>query len=930
MTWKQLLSLLVSAIMTLTSFFQSGIGTPEEPFDPGTDPGTSVTEPAPIVEPEFPDNPDQTEAAFTPCIFHIAPEEVWLLPGDRAELIVEAEPVLPNDGQTDAPDPAEEPTAETVPESPEAASDPEAGMPIAEEATGEKKPGTETTPETGLTAEERFEETPAEEKHVSSTSESAAEEPTQTVLSVECDDEPTILPASTGSQEDAADIHEAVNEEDEIPTEEGILNCSFDPDLLEWRSENEAIAVVDQNGLVTAVSLGETVVSVYLPDRDATATCAVYVVEELPSPAAQKASALLFGRVAISQKNNWNYRPEHETAQISGGYAYYFDVYRCDKNGRYTGRDGDLNGRVTWFSDNTKVATVDQYGRVTAVGEGTAIISVKSQYFWGYISVFNPVHVAVYKSESGKAIVKSWVSQYQCTDKRSGHKCEVRTVSPGTELQIHGKSGGYYYANIAGQGARFFMWAAYINKQSDTSSVKICNSDNKNDTRRHWILMKGDTLSLSLKNDGKCNWKTFLGTANIVSFNGQSTAQDKRSVTIRAENQGGEFIIASQGSKIDVIHVSVVAQYPTPKAATTVSICGQYRCSHAKCTISDHAVKNVQPNRSLVVYGESGGFYYAKVAGESDRWFMWKSNVSVNWGSWEKKCTLQNTLLNTEEKTRNDSPFLPQGFAVDDQYAYSFEVRRYGDPGAETDEHRLFRYNLDTGALTKMNAIGSDPIELLHANDAAVVTFRENGRDQKYLFVTKFFSGEKCSIVKLSVNDDAGTYQKIAEYPVDKEVSGITLFSGGGIQPAVFLLKAQNMVYRATIANDLVLNSDQNLSMSLKFSVSTTYPQIYSSINTPQGIHYEPTNDRLYLPFSANAKHRDYQGSFTSVIRCYNSISTATGTRSENSAYEFTHSPSFEIEGVGFRLGSTDRSLWFSASGNGNSGGIYKDSSIMR
>ena len=209
---------------------------------------------------------------------------------------------------------------------------------------------------------------------------------------------------------------------------------------------------------------------------------------------------------------------------------------------------------------------------------------------------------------------------------------------------------------------------------------------------------------------------------------------------------------------------------------------------------------------------------------------------------------------------------------------------------------------------------GESPVDLMHANDAAAVTFRENGRDQKYLFVTKCESKKDCSIVKLAVDDDAREYRFVAEYSVRESVSGISLMSGGGTQPAVFLLNG----------------TDQYLPISWQFSISTNYPQLYSAINTPQGIHYEPANGSLYLPFFANPDRDTYQGSFTSVIRRYDNVSTATGTISEDVIYEFTQSPYFEIEGVGFRLGESDRRLWFNTYDDYVNGGIYIDTSIIK
>ena len=112
-----------------------------------------------------------------------------------------------------------------------------------------------------------------------------------------------------------------------------------------WSSSNTSVATVDQNGKVTAVGGGSATITAKAGDKQA--TCTVTVTVPVTSVTLNKSSLAL---------NKGQY--ETLTATVSPSDA-------TDKT-------------VTWSSSNTSVATVDQNGKVTAVGGGSATITAKA------------------------------------------------------------------------------------------------------------------------------------------------------------------------------------------------------------------------------------------------------------------------------------------------------------------------------------------------------------------------------------------------------------------------------------------------------------------------------------------------------------------------------------------------------------------------
>ena len=118
-----------------------------------------------------------------------------------------------------------------------------------------------------------------------------------------------------------------------------------DPGLT-WTSDNEEVATVDENGLVTAVSVGEANITATAVDGSGvTATCKVTVTPKL-------VTSVILDESELTIEKGF-------TAQL---------------NATVAPDDADNLG-LTWTSDNEEVATVDENGLVTAVGEGTATIT---------------------------------------------------------------------------------------------------------------------------------------------------------------------------------------------------------------------------------------------------------------------------------------------------------------------------------------------------------------------------------------------------------------------------------------------------------------------------------------------------------------------------------------------------------------------------
>ena len=117
---------------------------------------------------------------------------------------------------------------------------------------------------------------------------------------------------------------------------------------LVWSSAIPSVATVDQNGKVTAVSEGTTIISVSTEDGKEMATCLVTVrFQHVESVSLDKANLQMYvGKTA----------------------TLVATVFPSNAN----------NPAVTWTSSNSDVAIVNENGLVTAISEGSAIITASS------------------------------------------------------------------------------------------------------------------------------------------------------------------------------------------------------------------------------------------------------------------------------------------------------------------------------------------------------------------------------------------------------------------------------------------------------------------------------------------------------------------------------------------------------------------------
>lgn len=134
--------------------------------------------------------------------------------------------------------------------------------------------------------------------------------------------------------------------------------------LLKWESSDTDVAVVDEDGLVTAV--GDGTVKIVARAGGKSASCIVTVGETPVSPEPSESSG---GEEEIVLKI---YNLYFTAATFSGEQS----INVGEKVQMYV----DVNGvrtteGVTWSTDNSSVASIDSDGEVTGVGTGRTIIT---------------------------------------------------------------------------------------------------------------------------------------------------------------------------------------------------------------------------------------------------------------------------------------------------------------------------------------------------------------------------------------------------------------------------------------------------------------------------------------------------------------------------------------------------------------------------
>ncbi|WP_168735618.1 Ig-like domain-containing protein [Cohnella fermenti] len=116
-----------------------------------------------------------------------------------------------------------------------------------------------------------------------------------------------------------------------------------------WSSSDEAVVSIDELGNATAVGLGTATLTAVTTDGSFTDQAMVQVVEKLPESLVLTPSSLTL--------------PVGSDRQLVPAMEPY----------------DATNGNVTWASSDTGVATVDEEGRVFAVGAGTATITATTE-----------------------------------------------------------------------------------------------------------------------------------------------------------------------------------------------------------------------------------------------------------------------------------------------------------------------------------------------------------------------------------------------------------------------------------------------------------------------------------------------------------------------------------------------------------------------
>ena len=311
------------------------------------------------------------------------------------------------------------------------------------------------------------------------------------------------------------------------------LNTTVKPDdattkTVTWKSDNEGVAIVDNNGNVTAKAAGTATITATVDGKSA--SCKVTVNGQTTVPVAS---------VKLNQTT---------LELIAGKEATLTATVKPDDA---------TNKTVTWSSNNETVATVDNNGKVTAKAAGEAIITAK---------VGDKQATCNVKVTAAEVAVESVTLDQSSLELIAGKEATLTaTVKPdnATNRTVAWESNATNVATVDNNGkvtakaAGEAIITAKIGDKQATCNVKVTAADvavesvTLNQSSLELVAGKEATLTATVKPDNATNG-TVVWESNAISV---ATVDNNGKVTAKAE--GTAIITAKAGDKTATCTVTV-------------------------------------------------------------------------------------------------------------------------------------------------------------------------------------------------------------------------------------------------------------------------------------------------------------------------------------------------------------------------------------
>lgn len=365
-----------------------------------------------------------------------------------------------------------------------------------------------------------------------------------------------------------------------------------------WSVADSSVAVVDGNGLVTAVGAGSTLLTATA--GGISKTCAIQVVGSETVPAIS---------VTVS--------PSAHTLTVGGTASLSASVYPVN-----------TTDSVQWRSTNPQVAYVDGNGNVVAVGVGEVdIIAASSSGVWGACHIYVNQRQIDAEYLTGNLGRTGTVRDVSSTlNVRSGPGIGygvVTRIGNNIGVVVHYNSGDWY--NITANGNTGFVHKDYIKLNVQ------------------WQMQVGDEAWFGVTmHPGDATSKITYTSSNpavaTVAENAVITAKGAGEVVITATS--------SNGKTCDMV-IKVTGASPVPPSGGTGSTATVTATSLNMRTgpgTSYSRIATLSKGTAVTILGSSGSWYYINANGRTG--YVSGAYLAVNGGTSSRSGTVNASALN--------------------------------------------------------------------------------------------------------------------------------------------------------------------------------------------------------------------------------------------------------------------------------------------